>query len=283
MTPLHALRRAGRPALLAAVLCAALAAAARGQAVPSDHVLRDFVPNDDYSLWVDLKSVPTAEIYRSDVASAMLILTGALPSPVLVRQGDEPIATVQIMKVSKQKDGSIDLLSDAELATQGPYTFTNGVVSFKVDGHAVELRPRPALLGLHGAAELKAHSPTYVQGEKAYQPNAQAVASLRGTRIPVNVRVFFGSWCPHCRHNVPRILKVEDQVKGSQIHFEYYGLPQQHLAQEPQAKKFKVDGVPIGVVFVNGREVGRLVGDDWKTPEVSLLGEIRKVQGAGKR
>jgi len=276
-------RRAALPALLAALLLPALAAGARAQAVPSDNVLRDFRTMEDFTLWVDGKAVPTAEMYQSESGHAVLILTGALPAPVLVRQGEDSVATVNIMKVAKKKDGSVDLLAYAELAPQGPYTFSSGVVRFKIDRHNVELRPRPPLLGSRTGAELKAHSADYTRRAQAYQPNPQAIASLRAMP-PATVRVFFGSWCPHCRENVPHLLKVEDALRGSRIRFEYFGLPQEHLAEVPQAKQWKVQGVPTGIVLVGGREVGRLYGnDDWRAPEVAIVGMLRAAVGAGKR
>jgi thiol-disulfide isomerase/thioredoxin len=278
-----AVRRRALPALLAALLCPALTAGARAQGAPSDNVLRDFRPIEDFTLWVDGKSVPTAEIYQSEAGHAVLILTGALPAPVLVRQGEDSVATVNIMKVAKKNDGSVDLLADAELAPQGPYTFANGVVRFRIDRRAVELRPRPPLLGARTGADLKVHSPDYTRRAQVYQPNAQAIAALK-SMPPATVRVFFGSWCPHCRENVPHLLKVEDALRGSRIRFEYFGLPQEHLADVPQAKQYKVQGVPTGVVLVGGREVGRLYGnDDWRAPEVSLVGMLRSAAGAGKR
>jgi thiol-disulfide isomerase/thioredoxin len=283
MTPTPALRRAASSALLAAVLSLALAAGAPAQGVPSDNVLRDFRANEDYAVWIDGKPVPTAELYRSEGASAVLILTGALPAPVLVRQGEESVATVNIMKVAKKSDGAVDLLADAELAPQGAYTYADGVVRFKVDRHAVELRPRQPLLGPQSEAQLKSYSPDYTRRAQRYQPNAQAIAALK-TLPPANVKIFFGSWCPHCRENVPRMLRVQDALQGAKIHFEYFGLPSKDLAGGPEPKRYKVGGVPTGIVFVNGREVGRLYGDpDWKAPEVTLLGLLRGAQGKAGR
>jgi thiol-disulfide isomerase/thioredoxin len=285
MMPASLALRAGRPALLALALAAAFAAGARPQAVPSDNVLREFKSMEDFVLWVDGRPVPTAEMYQSESAHAVLILTGALPAPALVRQGEDSVATVNIMKVLKKKDGTVDLLADAELAPQGPFTFgADGVVRFKLDRHAVELRPRPPLLGLHSGADLKAYSPDYTRRSQRYQTNPQAIAALQATPRPVTVRIFFGSWCPHCRENVPHVLRVEDAVKGSKIHFEYFGLPEKHLADGPEPRQFKVQGVPTGVVLAGGREIGRLYGnDDWRAPEVSLAGILRQAQGAGKR
>jgi len=87
----------------------------------------------------------------------------------------------------------------------------------------------------------------------------------------VTVRVYFGSWCPHCRQHVPYILKVEDQLKGSQVKFEYVGLKKPPEGwNDPEVKKLNVKGVPTGIVYVGGKEIGRITGDNWNAPEIQL-------------
>ena len=55
----------------------------RAQSVPSDSVLRGFQPIGEYTLVIDGKPVPAAEIYQNELP-AILILTSALSSPVLL-------------------------------------------------------------------------------------------------------------------------------------------------------------------------------------------------------
>ena len=71
---------------LAALAITALAAASVSQAqgVPSDGVLRGFQPSGEYALIVDGVPVPKAEVYQNDNIPAILVLTSALPSPVLL-------------------------------------------------------------------------------------------------------------------------------------------------------------------------------------------------------
>ncbi|HEY8019768.1 MAG TPA: hypothetical protein VIH93_01620, partial [Thermoanaerobaculia bacterium] len=87
---------------------------------------------------------------------------------------------------------------------------------------------------------------------------------------------------PHCREHVPHMVRVDDALKGSKIHVEYFGLPQKNLAAGPEPKRFNITGVPTGVVLDNGKEVGRLYGDgDWKAVEVTLASLLRSAQGKG--
>ncbi len=254
--------------LAAASITIPAARPARGQAVPSDAVLRGFQRIGDYVVLVSGKEDKSAEVYKNGKISAYLILANSLPSPVLLTAGAGTVETVNLMKVAKQADGSVDLLADAALAAQGKFEIKGEAIAFTSEGKQVTLNPNPPLLGLKKNADLKAHNPEYARTAKGYTPNAASIAALKKEAQPVTVRVFFGSWCPHCRQHVPLLLKVEDLLGPSKIHFEYYGLP--HDFKDPEAQKQKIRGVPTAIVYVNGRETGRLETQDWAAPEVSL-------------
>jgi thiol-disulfide isomerase/thioredoxin len=273
-----------RSAVLALALALALVpAAARAQGVPSDAVLRGFQPTGDYTLFIDGKPVPAAEIYENSQLPAILVMTSMLPSPVLLTPRAGTVETVHIMKVAKQPDGSVDLLADAVLAPVGPFTMQDQNVTFSVGGKKVSLNPKPPLLGLRTNAQLKTHSPGYVRTAKLYKPNGIAMAELKKKTVPVTVRVFFGSWCPHCKQHLPYILKVEDELKNPKIKFEYLGLPEPPKAwEDPEVKRLRVKGVPTGIVYVNGKEVGRIEGKGWDSPEVLLNRIISAPTAKGK-
>jgi thiol-disulfide isomerase/thioredoxin len=260
-------------AIAAALFVLAAALAPVAAQVPSDSVMRGFAPVSEYLLEVAGKPVPNAEIYQND--RAILIITSALSSPVLVVPRSGEVSTVNVMKVAKQKDGTVDLLADAVLAPQGEIQLVDADAKFTIDAKPVYLKARPALLGLKQAADLKAYMPDYVRNASLYSPNAQAIAALKKQAKPATVRVYFGSWCPHCRQHVPLMLKVEDQLKGSpaKIKFEYFGLDRG--MPEPIVKQLGLKGVPTGIVYIDGRQVGRLTPEDWDAPEVGLARILR--------
>lgn len=258
-----------RPRLLTAgaLLLAVLAPTAA--AAQADAVFQDFHRTGDFVLVVDGKEVPAAEIYQTQRVPTILIYTSALPAPVLLSPRTQEVQTVSVMKIAKQKDGTVDLLADAELTPSGQFTVgQDQSVSFTVAGRKALLKEKPPLLGLRGAADLRAYSPTYGEGAKSYRPDGEAIAALRRSGRPVTVRVYFGSWCAFCKRYLPNLLRVEDELKGAKFKFEYVGLP--HDMNDPEAKRLKVNGVPTGIVYVNGKEAGRITGNSWSSPETSL-------------
>lgn len=256
------------PVLLVALVPAALALPALAQP-PVDAVLKDFARSGEYLLMINGKPAPVYEIYKNDTLPAYLILSPALPSAVLLTPRTMAVEVVPPAKVVRQKDGTVGLAADADLKPQGQFRLEGDKVVFTADGRKGSLGPNPPLLGLQKAPALKNHSPEYVVGARGYKPNPQVLAALRKSAKPAKVKVFFGSWCPHCKQHLPFLLRVEDELKGSPIQFEYYGLPQR-FGNDPEAKKYNVDGVPTGIVFVNGKEVGRITLGDWSSPETRL-------------
>lgn len=246
-----------------------------------DSVFKDFKRTGEYLLMVNGKPVPAYEIYKNDDLPAYLIVSPAVPSPVLLTPRTMAVETVPAAKIVRQKDGTVALAADTDMKRQGEFKLEGDKVVFTSDGRKGSLVPNPPLLGTHKAPALKNHSPEYVVSARSYTPNGKALAALKKEAKPVKVKVFFGSWCPHCKQHLPYLLRVEDELKSSKIQFEYYGLPQR-FSSEPEAKKYGVDQVPLGIVFVNGKEVGRIRTNDWGSPETRLSG-ILNGQGAAGR
>jgi thiol-disulfide isomerase/thioredoxin len=137
-------------------------------------------------------------------------------------------------------------------------------------GISAALVPTPPLLGLRRVAEVTAHNPEYLPRAASYAPNPQAVAALKKEQRPVVVRVFYGSWCPHCREMVPHAIKLEQLLKGAKIQFQYFGLPPR-FGTDPPAMQNHIKAVPTGIVYINGKEIGRITNTAWTAPETTLV------------
>jgi thiol-disulfide isomerase/thioredoxin len=262
---------------LAAIVLLAAAATSRAQGMPSDNTLRGFLPNSDYTVMINGAPVPAAEVYRNDRIPAILILTSALPTPVMLTPRAGKVESVNLMKVSKQKDGSVDLFADAVLAPVGTIQVEGENPTFTYGTKKVSLNPKPALTGLHKGADLLATLPEYVRTSRAYVPNAASIAALRKISKPVTIRVVFGSWCPHCRQHVPLMLKVESEAKNPNLKFEYYGVGNPPEGwKDPEVKRLGITGIPTAIIYENGLQSGRIEGEPWDAPEVALVKALSK-------
>ncbi len=269
-----------RLAMLSLALAGLLVAPAWSQGGPAG-ALTDFQPVT-YRFEVAGRPLADAEVYQSRSTGSMLILAGELESPVLIRLREGRVETVNLMKVDKKPDGSVTLLPDPTLASLGSYRLTSDRtgVGFDLNGQEAVLREKPHLLGNQKLESMQAYSLEYVRGATAYTPSIPVLAKLRSQTEDVQVLVFFGSWCSACKQMVPRIMKVDEQLDGSKVQIDYYGLPQgRAFSADTKASAMGIKSVPTGVVFLNGKEIGRINGNGWKIPELAINNVLVKAQG----
>ena len=229
--------------------------------------LHDFQRASEFTVFVDGKEQP-AEIYASESTGVGLLLSPAFKSAVVLSSGS--VATLPMAKVVRKADGAVELQAGASPVVTGSLDFADdGQVRFAAEGRAVALRPQAPLLGLRRVEEVTAHNPEYVGRANRYQANPQAIAALRKEQRPVTVRVYYGSWCSHCRKLVPNGVRVEEALKASRVRFEYFGV--RTVQEVPPGQGGGAAEIPTAVVLVDGAEVGRIVGDRaWQAPEVAL-------------
>ncbi len=252
--------------LAAALILGAASAAAQ---MPADALFNGFKRNGEFLFELDGEELKHAEIYLSERAASYLVIAPELASPLLISPRSGAVESVSFMKVMKRDDGTIDLLADASFNRLGAFRIAGEQIVFQVKGKDAKLRAKPPLLGGQEASALRGYKPEYAQLADQYTPEVRYLDNLRAQEGAVRVRVYFGTWCPVCGRLVPRILRLQDELKGSRVHFEYYGLPQP-MSDDPITKREDLHGVPTAVVYLGDKEIGRLSGGDLNAPEKSI-------------
>ena len=253
--------------LLAAVLT--FGACPLAAQVPADAVFSGFEPIGDFSFELGGEELDNAEIYLSKKAAAYLVIAPELASPVLINPRAGSVESVSFMKVAKRDDGTIDLMADASFNRLGAFKIDGQTIVFEVKGQAAKLKQKPPLLGRHHPETLRSYKPEYGRQADAYTPVPRSLAALETQGRDVRVLVYFGTWCPVCGRMVPKVLRLDDDLTGSKVRFEYYGLPQP-MTDDPVTERDDIHGVPTGIVYVDGKEVGRLSARDLNVPENAI-------------
>lgn len=90
-----------------------------------------------------------------------------------------------------------------------------------------------------------------------------------------SIQVFFGSWCGDSKREVPRFLKIMDELKFNNV--ELIGLDHtfQNYKQSPfgEEEGLGIHRVPTFIFYTDSTEVGRIVED----PVSSLEGDIFQI------
>jgi thiol-disulfide isomerase/thioredoxin len=258
-----------RTTMLRISLATALAVALTAGSPIGAQNLSAFKSTDDYTVTIDGKPSATAKIYWSQGARAFLIVAKDLAAPLLVEPVSKQVRSVPLVKLATNSDGSVGILDGAALTPKATLDSSKGLASFAVDGRAIEVLEKPPLVGWQSPDTIVAYNAKYGERAAAYRPQAAAVTDLRGRDDDIRLTVFFGSWCPFCQQKVPLAMKLQSELTQSNVKIDFYGLPR-NFGGDLQAKKYGIKSVPTGIVFVDGKEVGRISADGWATPEATL-------------
>ncbi len=245
--------------------------------VPADSVFRGFHISGEFLFDLDSTEKENAEIYFSESAAAYLIIVPDLASALLIGLRDNSVESLSPMKIVKRSDGSVDILADAAFSPLGSFSLDGQTVVFKVNGKPARIRPKPPLLGVTDLESLRDYRPDYARTADAYSPDQRHLEFLKAQTKDVRILIYFGTWCHVCGRLVPRVMKVEKELGGSGIRFQYYGLPQP-LMDDPKARLDQITGIPTGIVYMDGKESRRLSVSDLDYPEQSF----RRLFGPGQ-
>jgi thiol-disulfide isomerase/thioredoxin len=142
-------------------------------------------------------------------------------------------------------------------------------VTFPSDKGPVVMEPREPLVGEKSPEELMDFMPEYRRVAAAFEPKRGAVRLLESLDREIDVEVFFGTWCPHCEKLVPRIMRLDQEVENPKLRFHFRGLPGR-IKDDPLARQYDVEGVPMFVVREGNQILGRYEGRALATPEETL-------------
>jgi thiol-disulfide isomerase/thioredoxin len=217
--------------------------------------------------------VQDAQVYKSiQPPAAFLVLGSRFGRPVLittgpvgarlldpsrVRKDDPPAETVRVDTGGSQQDFLTVRMDGQNLVVER-------------DGTMMKLTASPPILGDKTLDEMLEAMPDYRRSAARYTPDAAALDRLRRAKRPAELLVFFGSWCSHCEQLIPRLVRVLQDSRGAPLQVVFHGVPAPGSPQDPLAEELGVHGLPTGIVRRDGKEVARVVGEEWSAPETKL-------------
>jgi thiol-disulfide isomerase/thioredoxin len=103
----------------------------------------------------------------------------------------------------------------------------------------------------------------FTPGYESYQPNTAVVTSLKKQSFNnITIEVFFGSWCGDSKREVPRFLKLMNEISFPEKKIKLIGLGNGDslYKQSPQQEEMGkgVFRVPVFVIYKNGVEINRI-------------------------
>jgi len=222
-----------------------------------------WVARYDFALEVDGRPSPDACFYQEVDSRRILVNAPELSRACIITVEGARISAVDRSKVKLEGDGdAARLLPGTQPEASGTYTVDqkeNSVV-FYLGSNRLKILPKMPLVGPTGPEEISRHSPVYRKGKETYVPAPADIAALKAYGSPLEIEVFFGTWCPHCKVLVPKFMKAIEQAGNAKVKVSYHGVPREFGSYEPARAK-NVTGIPTFIFWKDGREVGRIPGE----------------------
>lgn len=170
------------------------------------------------------------------------------------------------------------VLTDDEVQVSGPllpspvgtFTRTGSEITFTAAGTAWKLAPEPPLIGEISKADLLNKKKDYLALARAYKPKNAAVSLIKNVRQPIEILVFFGTWCSYCKHYLPGFMKTIDVAANPSITVRYIGMSEDMSEPEALLTANAISKTPTFVVRSGGQEMGRIVEKPKGTIEEDL-------------
>lgn len=231
-------------------------------------------PDYDFSIEVNGSYPQQATFYRSDERGKFLIDLPENGGGYLMDLTVRKIFAVPSEMMTKSNAGNMTIKGGVpEGASTYAFSIDGPIVQFNADSSNVRVLPvlmRPALIGPVSLEDLLADRPEYREMMKKYNPDAKSIEALRASRKPIDLEVYFATWCSHCKKYMPKILRVVTESRNPNLRIQLTGVPKM-FATEPgpwQGKNIKT--IPVVIVKFDGKDLTRLGTTETAAPEIEL-------------
>ena len=95
----------------------------------------------------------------------------------------------------------------------------------------------------------------------------------------VDITVFFGTWCPDSRRQVPRFFRVADRAGIAPESIRLYALDRTKKSSDGLTDKYRIEKVPTFIFLKNGDEIGRIT----ESPTTTIEGDMLAILAGSQR
>jgi thiol-disulfide isomerase/thioredoxin len=105
----------------------------------------------------------------------------------------------------------------------------------------------------------------------AYQPKPDCLEKLGALAREVKIEIYLGTWCSDSKAHVSAYFKVLEMADTPLLQTAYIGIPEDKGKRAPYYRGKDILKLPTFLVFVDGREAGRIVETPAKSVEEDLV------------
>ena len=132
------------------------------------------------------------------------------------------------------------------------------------------------LLGYFNPSQLKVfpHESWYIKGFNAYQPDSEATGRLVNLiDSGLTITIVMGTWCPDSRREVPRFMKILDNLNFPVERLKFIGVDDVKISPVEEYFSLDIKRVPTFIFYKNKIEAGRII----ENPVTSLEQDMENI------
>ena len=102
-----------------------------------------------------------------------------------------------------------------------------------------------------------------------YQPSIKELRQINFNEI--KIKIFMGTWCHDSKREIPRLIKILDNLKFDQSSVEIIGLTKEKKGYFNDYSRYNITNTPTIIFYKNKKEVGRIIEKPKETLESNML------------
>ncbi|MBU2650733.1 MAG: thioredoxin family protein [Bacteroidetes bacterium] len=114
---------------------------------------------------------------------------------------------------------------------------------------------------------------SYVEEYDIYTPEIKYLKKIRKKLDDTKIVIVLGTWCSDSKTQVPRFLKVLDQIDFNESNLTMIGVDRSKTAGDLNIRDLSIERVPTFIFYHDGFEIGRII----ETPETTLERDTYKI------
>lgn len=228
-----------------------------------------------FEVGVNGKDDMNAKAYQPTSSKPFMLLLLNKSKPLLLDLGTKKVSELAANAVKPGREYSMQSAGIPKGAVVATYALKAGATVFTYAGKQVSIKMKDALVGEVPLGVLLAHSPMYSMLRDKYKPKKAPVAFIGSYAKPVKIVVMFATWCPTCKRVLPRFLRIMQDAANKNFSVRYIGLAMGGSEPRKELDEFGHD-YPAFILFRDGKEIGRLVGEPTVSIEEYLVNLLKK-------
>jgi len=106
-----------------------------------------------------------------------------------------------------------------------------------------------------------------------FKPSAEAMETIKNNISDYEIMVFMGTWCGDSKREVPKFLKILDEVGYDKSKLTMVGVSRNKTTPEKLEEGWKINMVPSIIFIKDGKEINRFV----EYPRETIEDDIAKI------